>query len=79
MVNLTWVGDPSTVYSLAAEQFLLISRRHWVTGGECRGGRSRALPTSPELLRACQMNPTTDKQAGPSPYPCGEFLDPPMF
>jgi hypothetical protein len=60
MVNMTWVGDLSTVYSLAAEQFLLISRRHWVTGGECSGGRSRALPTSLELLRAVQTYPTTD-------------------
>lgn len=79
MANLSWVGDASTNFSFAAEWFLRISRQHLVTDGAHHGARSVEMPPTTSLLVGGRTDLLGDQQSGSSPYPGGEFLDPPMF
>lgn len=78
MANQTWADDASTIF-FAAEPFLRISRQQIFTVGERHCVRSGELPPTAKHLVAGRTDLSGDQQSGSSPYPCGEFLDPPMF
>lgn len=79
MANLRWVGNASTIFSFAAERFLRISRQHLVDAGAHHGAPSVEMPPTTSLLFAGPTDLSGDQQSGSSPYPGGEFLDPPIF
>jgi hypothetical protein len=79
MANLIWFGETSTIFSFAADHFLRISRQHLFTDGAHHRARSVEMPPTTSLLVAGQTHLSGEQQSGTSPYPGGEFLDPPMF